>query len=435
MALALVVAAAATAFACADIFGFKDLHPTDASVTTDGGDAGNACTTRAVSDSAGVFVTVNGADTSTCGTRTTPCLTVQTGINQAKLLGRSTVYIARGTYVESLQLAPNITLEGGWDTASSTWIPVCDTTEVTAVKITMPPSTNVVVTASFAGAAGLRLLSVLGKVPSATQPGESVYGIFATQAALTLDTIAVTMAAGGTGDTGTPGDAGAAGGIDCDAGGGAAGANAGNSGSGAGAGSFGSTGYAGATGGPGSADGSAGAPGTCTISSSCVTTCSTCQAICVNALAGCGGQPGLGGGGGHSGGSSIAVYGWNATVNIIGGSFTAGNGGTGGNGGMGGAGGIGGNGAVKDATCTSFCSVDAGCASVGNTSPQIGGMGGTGAPGGQGGGGSGGFSYAVFNGGDAGVVMLSSSPTLAFGDAGAGGVVNGAPGKAAGQGQ
>jgi hypothetical protein len=423
-----------SALACADIFGFKDLVRGDAgddAATTDASDGGVACTSRAVDDTKGVFVTVNGGDTSTCGTRVDPCMTIQTGINQAKLLGRSIVYIARGTYLESPELAAGITLEGGWDTASTTWIPACDTTEVSAVKITMPTTTNVGVTANFTGSAGLRLLSVIGK--ASANPGESVYGIFATGAALTLDTISVSVPSGGDGATGPTGDAGAPGATDCDAGDAAAGANPGHVGQGAPQGTFGENGWEPAPGGPGAADGSAGTPGACAISGSCITTCYTCFAVCLDSLAGCGGTAGLGGAGGNGGGSSIAVYGWNATFQIIGGSFTSGNGGNGGNGGAGGAGGSGGAGSVKDAVCLSLCS-DAGCASVDDTSPQIGAMGGNGASGGQGGGGSGGASYAIFNGGDAGSVTLGSSPTLAFGDAGAGGTVGGASGTSAGQG-
>ncbi|HEY1958381.1 MAG TPA: hypothetical protein VGH28_22345 [Polyangiaceae bacterium] len=436
--VASLVVAVSSVFACADIFGFKDLGAPDATASdagdaaTDSGDAGVSCTQRAVDDAKGVFVTVNGGDTSTCGSRTEPCQTIQQGVNQAKLLARSIVYIARGTYVESVELASGVTLEGGWDTASTTWIPACDTTEVSAVKITMPSSTNVGVTATSVANAGLRLLSIIGK--SSAQPGESVYGIFATESALTLDTISVSVGAGGSGATGANGDAGTPGATDCDAGDAAAGAGAGNVGEGAQAGTFGPTGYDPATGGPGAADGSAGTPGTCSINPLCVTICGTCESVCVNALAGCGGGPGLGGAGGSGGGSSVAVYGWSSTLQIIGGSFTSGNGGSGGNGGAGGPGGGGGSGGVKDATCASFCQVDAGCASVGDTSPQIGSTGGAGAAGGQGGGGAGGSSFAIWNGGDAGAVTVTGSPTIVFGQPGQGGAVNGAPGVAAAQG-
>jgi hypothetical protein len=423
--------ALSTAFACADIFGFHDLTLSDASVADAGVDAPSACSERTVDDAQGVFVTVNGADSSTCGSRDTPCMTIQTGINQAKLLARSIVYIARGTYTESIQLAAGLTLEGGWDTASTTWIPTCDTTEVSAVKITMPDATHVAVTADFVGTADLHLLSVIGK--AGAQPGESIYGVFATNATLTLDTISVVVGSAGAGTQGAIGDAGAQGGTDCDAGDAAAAANPGNSGEGAPEGLFGSSGYTATAGGPGSGDGGVGTPGACVITSACITTCFTCTSTCVNALSGCGGAPGLGGGGGNGGGASVAVYGWNASIQIIGGSFQSGNGGNGGNGGAGGQGGPGGAGSVKNAGCYSFCN-DAGCASVGDTDPQVGATGGNGASGGQGGGGAGGASYALFNGGDAGTIMLSGSPTIAFGDAGQGGTVNGSLGTAAAQG-
>jgi hypothetical protein len=427
----LVLMLAFSAGACADIFGFKDLTRDDASVDGSGDDGGNACTQRAVSDATGVFVTVNGGDTSTCGSRTEPCQTIQTGINQAKLLARSTVYIARGTYTESVQLAAGITLEGGWDTASTTWIPACDTTEVSAVKIVMPASTNVVVTANFTGSAGLRLVSVIGK--TGAQPGESLYGVFATDAQLTLDTISVAVGTAGDGALGALGDAGAKGGIDCDASDGAAGASPGHSGAGAPEGTFAASGWTPSSGGAGSADGSAGTPGDCTISSSCITTCYTCFSICTDSLAGCGGGAGAGGAGGTGGGSSVAVFSWNAKIQIIGGTFTTGNGGNGGNGGSGGSGGGGGSGAVKNGNCLSACS-DAGCASVGNQSPEVGGAGGNGAAGGQGGGGSGGSAFAFFRGGDAGAITMTASPTIVVGDAGQGGVVSGAPGKSGAQG-
>ena len=312
--------------------GFQDLIGPDGGadangdvVASDAGDASDGaaeCAARAVNDATGVFVTVNGADTSTCGTRAEPCMTIQTGINQAKLNGHSTVYIARGTYVASVSLADGVTLEGGWDTASLTWIPVCDTTKVSAVKITMPTSSNVTVSVG-GGTSGLRYVSILGK--GAAQPSESVYGIFATNATLTLDTISVTLNAGGDGAIGDVGDAGAQGGIDCDAGDAAAGASSGNVGAGASAGAFGPTGYAPQTGGPGADDGGTGAPGTCMLSSACETICFTCQSVCVNPLAGCGGHPGLGGGGGFGGGSSVAVYGWRCEQlsKSIGGAFAS----------------------------------------------------------------------------------------------------------------
>ena len=239
LALSLVLSAAA----CADVFGFQDLTRGDASV--DGGedaDAANACAERAVDDGAGVFVTINGADTSTCGSRTEPCMTIQAGVNQAKLLKRSTVYIARGTYNESVDLSStSLALQGGWDTVSSTWVPICDTSLVSAVKITMPSSKNVVIDAT-SSTTELAYLSIIGK--TSAQPGETVYGVFAPSASLALTSVGITMGAGGDGAQGAMGDAGAKGATDCDAGDGAAGASTGNVGQGASEGTFGPSGYA-----------------------------------------------------------------------------------------------------------------------------------------------------------------------------------------------
>src|SRR5581483_1297319 len=97
-------------------------------------------------------------------------MTIQAGVNQAKLLKRSTVYIARGTYAESVDLSSTgLTLEGGWDTVSSTWVPICDTSLVSAVKITMPSSKNVVIDATSARPCELDYVSLIGK--TSAQPG------------------------------------------------------------------------------------------------------------------------------------------------------------------------------------------------------------------------------------------------------------------------
>ena len=92
------------------------------SVDQSSGDA-SGCAARTVDDATGVFVALYGADGPSCGTRAAPCLTVQEGVNQAQLLGRSTVYIARGTYTESVTVGSGITLEGAWDTVNSYWVP------------------------------------------------------------------------------------------------------------------------------------------------------------------------------------------------------------------------------------------------------------------------------------------------------------------------
>ena len=333
MALLACAALAAGGTACAAILGVEDgilesEGGPDATTEAQAGDAGRdatpseaesdaaGCATRTVDDATGIFVTPYGADGPSCGTRASPCLTVGEGISQAQLLQRSTVYISRGTYAESVTVSTGLTLEGAWDTENSTWVPICSVDELSAVALAMPSTANVVVTAG-PGATGvvLRYLSVLGNTQTA-QPGQSLDGVVAQNASLTLDSVIVTMGSGGDGtggDTGTPGAAGAAG---CPADAGANGAGAGNAPPTA-PGIFGPSGYVSSQGQSGSSDGGTGANGTCTLSPSCITVCGTCQAICPTPTSGCGGGPGGGGAGGQGGGSSIAIYGWNAQLTIV----------------------------------------------------------------------------------------------------------------------
>lgn len=446
-----IVALAAGGSACAGILGIEDgvLESSEGGTdaTTDsqpGTDAGHdapasdapqgdasGCEARTVDDATGIYVTLYGADNASCGTRASPCLTVQQGIAQAQLLQRSTVYIARGTYTESVTVGSGITLEGAWDTVNSSWVPICGTDELSAVALAMPSTANVVVTAvSGATGVGLRYLSVLGN-PAAPPPGQSLYGVFASNASVTLDSVIVTM---GNASDGTGGDAGTSGhtGLGtCPGSTGAAGTSAGDAPPTV-PGTFGPSGYAASGGQTGSPDGGFGSSGTCSVG--CITQCTTCAEACMAPAAGCGGFPGTGGAGGQGGGSSIAVYGWNAQITVIGGALTAGNGGSGGNGGDGGPGGPGAAYVQGlQATCLSLCS-DAGCASVGDTAAEIASNGGPGGAGGHGGGGAGGWSYAIYAGGDAGTVVLQGSPALAHGTGGEGGIVNGAPGQASNQG-
>jgi hypothetical protein len=64
------------------------------------------------SDTVGVFVSVNGNDTSP-GTMTLPKKTIAAGIDQAKLDGKSYVYVARGGYTEAV--TAEVSLAGGYE--------------------------------------------------------------------------------------------------------------------------------------------------------------------------------------------------------------------------------------------------------------------------------------------------------------------------------
>jgi hypothetical protein len=394
-----------------------------------------ACAGRTTDEARAVFVNINGANSPQCGGASSPCQTIQAGIDQAKVLGRSIVYVARGTYKESIKLAAGLTLEGGWDTLTGKWIPACGNETVSAVKVQMPDSANVVATADFTGTATLRFLSIVGK--SSAAPAESVYGVLAKDATLTFEVVSVSVGNAGAGGEGAAGATGATGGTKCATGTGAAG-TAGATGAGAGAGAFGANGYTPSNGGNGESNGTKGANGTCTANcggserTSCVPNTPSCSATqgCVKPLAGCGGSPGTGGGGGNGGGSSIALLGWNATFNVSGGAFISGNGGNGGAGGKGGDGGKGGAGTTEQTLCMS-CTTGNNCATVGNQTIAAGATGGEGGAGGVGGGGAGGSSYSIYAGGPQGKLNVASAPLYQHGTPGSNGAPNGAAGAAA----
>ncbi len=415
------------------------------------GDGATGCAARTASDTTGVFVASSGTDTSSCGTRANPCQTISYALSTAKsTAGKTTLYLSKATYAESITLDAALTLEGGWNDSGGTWTPVCDATTSTAV--TIQGVTNTTVTAAFSGAGTLRDLQVTSKASAAT--GESIYGVFATGSAtnLTLDTVVINVGVGGVGTNGVDGVTGAgATNVGCTSSDGSNGST-GSSGGGASSGGLSATGFSTQNGGDAGTgnvgdNGTGGGTGACmntcdTVGGTCQTQCTilTNQQECGSAgLAGCAGQGGGGGSFGTGGGASIAVFVWDAHVTVFGGSFASSNGGNGGQGGDGGAGGGGTNGEAGAAGgCAVLQQPQCGlnkCTSVLVSATTLnggtaGGIGGTGGNGGQGGGGSGGDSYAIVTGGDGGVT-LNNSPTLAHGDGGTGGAASGTNGVAA----
>lgn len=411
------------------------------------GDGATGCAARTANDAAGLFIAPTGSDTSSCGTRSNPCQSISYTIAAAKsTTGKTTLYLSKATYIESVTLDAALTLEGGWSDTGGTWSPVCDATTSTAV--TIQGVTNVTISAAFAGAGTLRDLQVTSKAQAAA--GESIYGVFATGSStnLTLDGVVIDVGGGGTGTNGVAGTDGVVGSdAGCAAGNGAAGST-GSAGGGAPAGSLSATGYS-ATNGADAGVGNTGANGTAGGADQCMANCGTCKnqnPSCVFGTAtecsspgvsGCGGTPGTGGSCGTGGGSSVALFVWDAHLTIFGGSLTSGSGGNGGVGGLGGDGGAGSSGAIgaegfcpaNNFSCSGgFCVLGVGGTTL--TGGSAGGTGGVGGVGGQGGGGSGGDSYAIVTGGDGGTT-LNGSPTLVHGDGGTGGAANGANGAAA----
>ena len=399
-------------------------------------------------DALGIFVKADGTDSDSCGSRDSACKTVASGIKRAVSFGgaKGVVYVASGTYVESVALSRGILLVGGLQVVGSDWTFACSDAGASLTTIQAPAGKNVTISATdLSGGATVRGLTARSRVDPAG-PGESIYGITAVGAStlLTLDGVAVVVGKGGDGARGSTGGPGALGSGNCPASDGGVGASVTTPGAGADGGAFAPTGYVATPGsvGPPGGSGLAGPPasaGTCVDCQLCggTVTCSMTfdHKSCGDAGgSGCGGNGGLGGVGGGGGGSSIALFAWDARVVVTGGSYSANSGGDGASGGDGGTGGPGalgtpgGPGADCTTACTSLVPCQTSATGHGNGgAPTRGGAGGGGGPGG---GGAGGSSYAIVQGGAA-VVAIDPSATLSHQSAGAGGPPNGGAGKTA----
>jgi hypothetical protein len=402
-----------------------------------------------VDDGVGVFVAGAGVghDTTDCGDRSKPCGSVQFAINRATTIaGKTTVYVASGTYEESLKLVANITVDGGWEIFNGVWARNCTSTPNAAVIIRAPNDANVTVLADYAGEATLHLLTLRSKATAL--PSETLYGVIARGAAtnLRLDDVAIVVASGGDGNDGVGGALGTPGLGNCPPSDGGVGVPSSAVGAGADAGFFTDGGYvalpAVTVGGNGTA-GLAGLNGTDGGCKTCFATCGNGVLSCSTTAgtascgtpgsAGCPGLGGIGGQPGGGGGSSIGIFATHAKVTVTGAGVETGNGGAGGAGGLGGDGGPGGNG--MSGTAGPVCSID--CTGYPACAPTngfgdpgaAGGRGGNGGAGARGGSGAGGFSYGVYAGGDAAVTLVSGA-TITHGQAGAS-RGNGAGGKAA----
>jgi hypothetical protein len=387
----------------------------------------------------GVFVDHNSATVVSCGDVTAPCKTIQPAIDlTTTIAGKSVVYVALGTYVETIALKPGVTIKGGWKNTGATFSRACSANPASGVVIQAPSSNVTLKVASLGGSATLDTLTLSSRVAPAA-PGESMYGIFATGTStmLSLRNVAINVAAAGAGTAGTNSGSGT---TDCSAASdGANGAPAGpataplaglysSTGYAPGKGNTAMAGHAGHNGQPGTAGGCVTGPQGCFGDPS--TLCSydgPSVTVCAPAAPpGCGGVPGLGGGGASGGASSVGVFAWDATVTASDSRVTAGAGGSGGRGGNGGGATPGGPATTGSASAftscysdpafppdTGHCKSTTTSATPGNPSTP----GGSGSVGSQGGGGPGGDSYAFYKGGTAAVTFTTS--TLGAGAPGA----------------
>ena len=140
---------------------------------------------------------------------------------------------------------------------------------------------------------------------------------------------------------------------------------------------------------------------------------------------------GPGGLAGQGGGSSVALFVWDAKVTAWGGTFRAGDGGKGGDGALGASGAAGANGTngangptvTVEPTC---CGTPTNVFAMGGTGMK----GGDGGDGGDAGAGSGGSSYAIYAGGGAMLEVTDTVLQIGAPGSGGGGPLPGMPGDA-----
>jgi hypothetical protein len=393
---------------------------------------------------AGVFVAPGGG-TGACGSESQPCATIAGGLAAiASSQGtKSVVYLANGTYTETVTLPAGIIIQGGWLDTGGTWTHQCVANPQSGAVIQAPANADRTIVASYNGSATLDTLTIQNIATAAA--GQSLYGVFATGTTtqLLLKNVDIQVAGGGSGNNGVQGTSGAGGAASCAPTSDGAKGAPGTAGSGAAAGTYSASGYSPNTGGTGTAgasgdNGTAGSPGSCESVMSCgddgLGNCVTSSTMNCGIIGGTGCPGGGSGPGtpGSGGGSSIGVFDWGAVVTIAGSTIAPGSGGNGGQGGAGGTPGSGSQGPTGTAgkyatschvgptncalTCTCHC---IGPALTTGGAGGAGSFGGNGGTGGTGGGGSAGDSYCWYQGG--GGTVNAANPMCTPGQAGQGG--------------
>jgi hypothetical protein len=361
------------------------IHP-GAEDLPDGSFADANCDGMDGEEAKAVFVAVAGADTDGCGARNTPCATIQKGIDEADAQAKRDVYVSAGDYTRffmrsgrnvyggfgtgferTMATAGGVSVDGGAD-------PVLG--ELATVRAQDMP-------------AATRLADMTLNGADATDPGQSTYTLYASDASLILARVTINAGDGAPGDAGADGDVGDVGGDGDDASGtsggvggsaiaGCDGGTGANAPSGVSAGSEGDDGSSPPGGGTAGQGGGAGSSGSCSTTSS--------------SNGGDAPPPGQPGGPTAGGVGPVGSDGTGAAAAPAGGlaeTWLGAAGGTGAKGGPGGGGGGGGSGGgtahgTNYPVCTSCSSVAGGAGGGGGG----GGDGGTGGSGGDAGGGS-----------------------------------------------
>ena len=159
-----------------------------------------------------VFVAIDGVDTAGCGTRATPCRTIDRGITIANASGFD-VAVSEGTYTERVTLRNGVSVYGGYSRANAWARGTAHVATIASSAVQAGGFIESVHAPSITQSTTLDRFTIASASAPTNQPGISVYGVRIVDApSLVLKNLIVTAGAGSGGASGAPGGNGASGG-------------------------------------------------------------------------------------------------------------------------------------------------------------------------------------------------------------------------------
>src|SRR5262245_53527498 len=131
----------------------------------------------------GLFVSVNGNDTTGAGSPALPLKTIRQGLAAAAAAGKSVVFVDQGTYPESLALSAansGVTVRGGFKATGAAWQRDCSDGARSKTVVASPTNVGARIT-GVTQRTTLQTLTILTRATGnsgMSQSGESCYGVF-----------------------------------------------------------------------------------------------------------------------------------------------------------------------------------------------------------------------------------------------------------------
>jgi hypothetical protein len=175
-----VLATACTSATCANFANCEAAGDGGSEAAADGhadvGGEAAACTAQVADTDKGVFVSLSGSDAMGCGSESSPCRTIATGL-AAATGSKSILYVAEGVYVEAVSLSALATggssfaVAGGWSDQGGMWSPVCGDPSFVAAQTTIQ---GTVTGSGYAGTVTFSSLTIAGAPGSVTVSAPTV---------------------------------------------------------------------------------------------------------------------------------------------------------------------------------------------------------------------------------------------------------------------